>query len=213
MKQDARSATDTFAARKARAIKMAKDLKRLFPGAGVFLEYGDPWQLLVAVVLSAQCTDAQVNKVTRTLFKKYPTLEYYLHADPREFARDIYSTGFYRTKSRNILAAARIVHEQHRGRVPRTMEELCALPGVGRKTANIVLANAYGVVVGIPVDTHVRRLARRYGLTSENEPNKIEQDLMALLPQKEWFGFSYRLIQYGRAYCPARRHDHAACPL
>src|SRR3989344_7291228 len=196
-----------------RAIKITKTLKKLFPKAKIVLNYGNNWELLVAVVLSAQCTDKKVNEVTEKLFKKYRTLDDYVHASPKEFERDIYSTGFYKNKTKNILAAAKMLKENFGGKGPNTMEEILMLPGVARKTANVVLGNAYGVVEGIAADTHVRRLSRLLGLTNETDPVKIERDLMVILPKKEWFGFAYRLIDYGRKYCPARPHDHARCPL
>ena len=167
----------------------------------------------MAVILSAQCTDKKVNEVTEKLFKKYKTLDDYVKASPEEFERDIKSTGFYRNKAKNILAAAKIIKEKFGGRVPRTMEEILTLPGVARKTANIVLGNAYGVVEGIAVDTHVRRLVRLWGLTKENNADKIERDLMQIIPKKEWFNFTYRTINYGRKYCPAKKHDHSKCPI
>jgi endonuclease-3 len=154
-----------------------------------------------------------VNEVTAKLFKKYPTLESYVRAKPKEFERDIYQTGFYRSKAKNILAAAKVVKEKFGGKVPRTMAEMVTIPGVGRKTANVVLGNAYGVVEGIAVDTHVLRLARVLGLSRHTDPVRVEQDLMALFPKKNWFPLTYLLIEYGRKYCPARRHDHAKCPL
>ncbi|RME59940.1 endonuclease III [Candidatus Parcubacteria bacterium] len=199
--------------RKKRAREIARALKRLFPTTRTALRYQTPWQLVVATILSAQCTDKKVNEVTEKLFKKYRKLEDYVAADPEEFAKDIRPTGFYRNKAKHILAAARVVQEKYKGKVPKTMEELLTLPGVARKTANVILGNAFGVTEGIPVDTHVRRLARRLGLTDEESPEKIEQDLMQLLPRREWFGFAHRLIDYGRTYCPARPHDHEHCPL
>ena len=190
-----------------------RELNRLFPQTHSALTYNNNWELLVAVQLSAQCTDKKVNEVTSRLFKKYRTLNDYVRADPNEFEKDIHATGFFRQKTKNILASARRVKEQFNGKIPRTMKEIVTLPGVARKTANIVLGNAYGVVEGIAVDTHVRRLSRVLGLTKHTDPVKIEKDLMALLPQKEWFDFTYRLIDYGRKYCSARVHNHAACPL
>ncbi|MCR4306445.1 MAG: endonuclease III, partial [Candidatus Yonathbacteria bacterium] len=171
------------------------------------------WELLVSVILSAQCTDKKVNEVTQKLFKKYKTLDDYVNADSKEFEKDIYSTGFYRVKTKNILATAKIVKDKFAGKVPNTMEEILTLPGVSRKTANVVLGNAYGVVEGIAVDTHVIRLSRLLGLSNERDPKKIEQDLMRILPKKDWFAFTYYMIEYGRNYCPARRHDHAKCPI
>ena len=205
--------TELFALRKERAKKVVAALKKLFPRATIALRFGNQWELIVAVQLSAQCTDKKVNEVTPALFKKYPTLDAYVKADPKEFEKDIHSTGFFRNKTKNILAAARIVKTKFHGKLPRTMAEILTLPGVARKTANVVLGNAYGVVEGIAVDTHVKHLTKILGLTEHTNPVKIERDLMALLPKKEWFPFTYRLIDYGRKYCPARPHDHAHCPL
>jgi endonuclease-3 len=198
---------------KIRAKKILQKLKKLFPNAGMVLRYKNNWELLVAVELSAQCTDVQVNKVTEKLFKKYPKFSDYVKANKKEFEQDIFATGFYRNKTKNILAAAKYLEEFHKGKIPRTMEEMIKIPGVGRKTANVVLGNAYGIVEGIAVDTHVKRLARVLGLSKENTPEKIEQDLMELFPKKEWFRLTYLLIEYGRKYCPARKHYHEKCPL
>jgi len=198
---------------KRRAGAVVRILKKLLPRAKISLKFSNNWELLVAVVLSAQCTDKKVNEVTERLFKKYPSLKDYLHANKKEFEQDIRSAGFYRSKAKNILAAAKIIKEKFRGKIPRTMEEILTLPGVARKTANVVLGNAYGVVEGIAVDTHVRRLTKLLGLTNHTDPVKIEKDLMAILPKKEWFDFTYRMIDYGRKYCPARPHDHKNCPL
>ena len=189
------------------------ELKKLFPHAKMTLRYGSNWELLVSVILSAQCTDKMVNKVTAKLFRKYGSLDDYIDASQAEFEKDIRSTGFYHNKAKNILATAKIIKERFHGRIPRTMDEMLTLPGVARKTANVVLSNAYGIVEGIAVDTHVRRLTKLWGLTKQDDPVKIEQDLMKLLPKKEWFDFTYRIIEYGRAYCIAKRHDHTACPL
>ena len=204
---------DSFQARKKRALKIVKKLKKLFPDASISLKYSNNWELLVAVILSAQCTDVMVNKVTGKLFKKYHTLEEYVLADADEFEKDIKSTGFFRNKTKNILAAAKIIKEKYDGKVPNTMEEMLALPGVARKTANVVLGNAYGVVEGIAVDTHVKRLSLAFGLTRHTNPEKIEQDLMELFPQKEWFPFTYRMIEYGRQYYPAHKLKSKDHPL
>lgn len=177
------------------------------------LKFDSPWELLVAVILSAQCTDTKVNEVTENLFKKYRTFESYLKAKPKVFEQDIYQTGFYRAKAKNILAAAKMIKKKFGGKVPRTMTEMVAIPGVGRKTANVVLGNAYGVVEGIAVDTHVLRLARVLGLSHHEDPVNVERDLMTLFPKKEWFRLTYLLIEYGRKYCTARKHDHQNCPL
>lgn len=196
-----------------RAEKILTELERLFPEAGMMLNFTNHWELVVAVSLSAQCTDKKVNEVTAFLFKKYPTLDHYLHATQHEFEQDIFQTGFYHQKAKNVLAAARILKEKFGGVVPRTMEELMELPGVGRKTANVVLGNAFGIAVGIAVDTHVRRISRVLGLTSHADPEKIERDLMQIIPQHKWFRATYLFIEYGRRYCTARSHSHEACPL
>lgn len=199
--------------KKKRAKEVDRKLKKLFPKAHMLLCYGNNWELLVAVELSAQCTDKKVNEVTEKLFKKYHTLSDYVKANPREFEKDIFQTGFYRNKTKNILAAAKKIQNEFNGKIPKTMEEILTVPGVARKTANVVLGNAYGIVEGIAVDTHVRRLARLWGLTKENDPVKIERDLMEILPKKEWFDFTYRTIDYGRKYCPAKKHNHEKCPI
>ncbi len=204
-----------LSALKKRALNITKILKRLFPHPKIVLRYGNNWELLVAVELSAQCTDKKVNQVTPALFKKYPKLESYIKAKPREFEKDIHQCGFYRAKTRNILAAAKVVKEKFGGKLPKTMAEMVTIPGIGRKSANVILGNAYGVVEGIAVDTHVKRLSAWLGLTKHADPVKIERDLMQIIPQKEWFNITYLLIDYGRAYCPARVHDHKKkkCPL
>ncbi len=195
-----------------KAASLVRELKQLLPKAKIVLNYGDSWELLVAVVLSAQTMDKKVNEVTARLFRKYKTLDDYLKAKPAEFANDIKQIGLYRGKAKNILATAKIVKVKYGGKIPRTMAELVELPGVGRKTANVILGNAYGIVDGIAVDTHVRRLSRLFGLTKHDDPVKIEKDLMTLLPKKEWFKFTYRMIDYGRKYCTARC-KHQRCPL
>src|SRR5262245_26668639 len=201
------------ARRRQRAKKTLQALKKLFPRGKPLLRFSSPWELLVAVMLSARCTDNKVNEVTEKLFRKYRTLDDYLRANPKEFEQGIKPTGYYKEKAGRILAAAHVIKTRFGGQVPRAMEALLQLPGVGRKTANIVLGAGYGVVEGIAVDTHVRRLSRILGLTDETDPDKIEQDLMKLIPENEWVEFSYRLIEYGRQYCPARSHDHSNCPL
>lgn len=194
-------------------IRIISELKRLFPKAKIMLRFSSPWELLVAVILSAQCTDKMVNKVTKKLFTKYTTLDDYVNASPKEFERDIFSTGFYRAKTKHILATAQIIKNTYKGVLPQTMKEMIQLPGVGRKTANVVLGNAFGVVEGIAVDTHVIRIARVLGLTKNRDPEKIERDLMKIVPRKEWLHFTYLLIEYGRKYCIAKKHDHVNCPL
>jgi endonuclease-3 len=203
---------------KKRWAKIAKTLHKLFPHPKIALTFSNNWELLVAVQLSAQCTDKKVNQVTPALFKKYPTLDAYVKAAKtaagvRQFENMIHSCGFYRAKTRNILTAARVVKEKFGGKLPRTMAEMVKVPGVGRKSANVILGNAYGVVEGIAVDTHVIRLSHVLGLSREKTPEKIECDLMAIIPRKDWFAATYMLIDYGRAYCVARPHDHAKCPL
>lgn len=200
-------------ARRERMVRLLRELKRLFPTASMALRYRTDWELLVAVILSAQCTDKKVNEVTERLFKKYPTLEAYCDANPTEFERDIHATGFFRAKTKNILAAAYKVKHEFGGTLPRTMAKVLTIPGVARKTANVVLGNAYGVVEGIAVDTHVKRFAIRYNLTDHTDPVKIERDLMELVPQKEWFTFTYRVIEYGRQIAPARKYDTSKDPL
>lgn len=203
-----------FEERKQRAGKAVKKLRELFPDAKIVLKYSNTWELLVAVRLSAQCTDKKVNEVTEKLFKKYRTLDDYVTAHTREFEQDIKSTGFYRAKAKSILAAAKLVKEKFGGKVPDTMEDLLSLSGIARKSANIILGNAFGKVEGIAVDTHVMRLSQKLGLTDHKDPVKIEQDLMKLLPKRDWFFFTYGIIEYGRHICPARAHkDCATHPL
>ncbi len=188
-------------------------LKKEYPSVKTALEYKDPLQLLVATILSAQCTDKRVNMVTAGLFRKYRTAEDYARADLRVFEQEIRSTGFYRNKARNIIASATIISEQYAGLVPDSMEELIKLPGVARKTANIVLSDAYGKLEGIAVDTHVKRLSKRLGLTEHTDQDKIEQDLMKNTPKSEWSNLSHLLIYHGRAVCIAKRPKHEACVL
>ena len=201
-------------ARRKRATSIVANLKELFLNARIVLKYKNNWELLVAVILSAQCTDKKVNEVTENLFKKYRTLNDYVEANPAEFEQDIKPAGFYRNKAKNILGAARMVKEKFDGKIPKTMQEMLQFPDVARKTANVVLGNTYGVVEGIAVDTHVRRLSLKFCLSSHKDPNKIEQDLMQFVPKKDWFFLTYGLIEYGRHICPARKHkDCATHPL
>lgn len=202
-----------FVERKKRATAIGRALARLFPNPTCALTYGNNFELLVAVILSAQCTDKKVNEVTEKLFRKYRTLNDYVHANPKEFARDIRQTGFFNTKTKNVLGAAVKIKKEFGGTVPQTMKELLTIPGVARKTANVVLGNAYGIVEGIAVDTHVKRFAQKFDLTDHKDPKKIEQDLMLLFPRKDWFVLTYRLIEYGRQICPARSHDCADHPI
>jgi len=209
------------AARKKAKLPSAKDriggiLKGLyarFPEANCALEHQDPLQLLVATILSAQCTDARVNMVTKQLFTKYHTAQDYADADPEVFEQEIRSTGFFRNKTRSVLGMARALVERFGGRVPDTMDELVPLPGVGRKTANVVLGTAFGKNEGVVVDTHVGRISRRLGLTRHDDPVKVEQELMALLPRAEWTRFSHTLIHHGRAICDARTPKCEICPV
>ncbi len=198
--------------RRRRAGRLLRHLARLYPDAHCALHYRNPLQLLVATILSAQCTDVRVNLVTPALFARYPDAAAFANAEPRELEKLIQSTGFFRNKARNIIACCRQLVDQHGGEVPDSMEELVPLPGVGRKTANVILGNAFGQP-GITVDTHVGRLSRRLGLTEETDPVKVEHDLMALLPRKEWTMFSHRMIFHGRQVCHARNPSCATCTL
>jgi endonuclease-3 len=203
----------TLGEKKKRGARVMRVLRKLFPDAKIALHYKTPWELVVAVELSAQCTDKKVNQITPMLFKKYKNLDAYVHADPREFEKDIHATGFFRAKTRNILAAAKVIKDRYKGKIPKTMKELVTVPGVGRKSANVILGNLYGVCEGIAVDTHVQRLARVFGLTDQATPEKIERDLMAIFPKKDWCAITYQIIEYGRAYCIAKPHVHKDCPL
>lgn len=188
-------------------------LKKEYPDVKPSLNYSNPLELLVATVLSAQSTDVQINRVTENLFKKYRTAEDYAGADLRELENDIYSSNFHKNKAKNIKEAARIIVEHHNGEVPKTMEELDALPGVGRKTANIVLARGFGITEGIAVDTHVKRVSRRLGFTKHSDPEKIERDLMSLVPKEDFDSFSMTLIYHGREICQARKPKCPSCVL
>jgi len=200
--------------RRKRAARINRELKRLFPKARIALNYKNNLQLLVAVILSAQSTDKKINEITKELFKKYKTLDDYIKANPREFEKDIYQSGFYKNKTKSILGAAKAIKAKYNGKVPGTMEELLTLPGVARKTANIVLSTGFGRTEGIAVDTHVARLSKKLDLTDNNDPNKIEEDLMEIMPKKEWADFNYRIVTYGRRICPRRKHkDCAEHPL
>lgn len=200
-------------ARILRGRTVLQKLKKLLPEAGMMLRYDNHWELLVAVMLSAQCTDKKVNEVTPALFARYRTLDEYANADVWEVEQLIFQTGFYHTKAKRLIDAAQYVKQHFGGKIPMTMDEILRIPGVARKTANVVLGNAHGVVEGIAVDTHVKRLARALGLSDETDPVKIERDLMEVFPKKEWFHATYLLIEYGRRYCPSRPHDTSKCPL
>ena len=203
----------TSAAKKRRAAKILKVLQNAYPGATIALKFDNLIHLLVAVILSAQCTDKKVNQVTETLFKKYKTVDDFADANSKTFEQEIRPTGFYRTKTRNIIAAAKMLRKDFGGTVPKTIEEMLRLPGVARKTANVVLGNAYGVVEGIAVDTHVRRLSQRLGFSTDADPVKIEQDLMQLFPKKDWFKLTYTLIDHGRVVCKAPTPKCEVCPV
>jgi endonuclease-3 len=195
-----------------RARRLVKGLARLYPDARCALNHETPLQLLVATILSAQCTDARVNLVTPALFARYRDAKAFAEAELGELETAIQSTGFFRNKARNIRACCRALVAEHGGEVPGTLEELVRLPGVGRKTANVLLGNAFATP-GITVDTHVGRLSRRLGLTAETDPEKVERDLMALLPPKEWTMFSHRMIFHGRQVCHARKPNCSSCTL
>ena len=202
--------TDTA---KRHAAKIAERLAAAYPDAHCSLDFRSPVELLVATILSAQCTDVRVNQVTKTLFRKYPTAAAYAKAGQAEMERDIQSTGFFRNKAKNIRESCRALLEKYDGNVPKEMDSLVQLPGVGRKTANVVLGTAYGIAVGVVVDTHVARISRRLGWSTAKDPEKIERDLMALLAGKEWIARGHRLIQHGRRCCTARKPHCSACPL
>lgn len=188
-------------------------LKKEYPKAKIALNFTNPLEILVSTILSAQCTDARVNLVTKTLFKKYMTVEDYAKANVKTFEQEIRSTGFYRNKAKNIIASAKKILKDFNGKVPDSMDKLIQLPGVARKTANIVLFNGFGKVEGIAVDTHVRRLSQRLGLSKNSDPDKIEQDLMKLLDRKEWRNFSHLLIEHGRKICIAKKPKCLECIL
>ena len=196
-----------------RAGDIVVRLKQMYPKAKCSLDFTNAFELLIATMLSAQSTDVRVNIVTKSLFRKYPNPRSFAQASQVEMERDVKQTGFYRNKAKAVINASKAIVEKHGGEVPRTMEELTALPGVGRKTANVVLSNAFKIAVGIVVDTHVTRVANRLGLTAHDDAEKIEQDLMKLIPQKEWTTFSHRLIAHGRTICIARKPKCAQCQL
>jgi endonuclease III len=197
----------------ARAPEIVKRLSKAYPDAHVALNFTNPLECLIATILSAQCTDERVNKVTADLFVKYRTAEDYLRVPESELAADIKPTGFFNQKTKSIRGACARIVEAYGGKVPDTMEDLITLPGVARKTANIVLGNSYGIVEGIAVDTHVRRLAERLGFSTQKDPDKIEQDLMRLIPRERWFDVTYVLIDHGRAVCVARKPRCEDCPV
>jgi len=196
-----------------RAPETIERLSAAYPDAHVALEFSNPLECLVATILSAQCTDERVNMVTKDLFATYRSPQDYLDVPEAELAADIRPTGFFNQKAKSIRGACARIVEAYGGRVPDTMEEILSLPGVARKTANIVLGNAYGVIDGIAVDTHVRRLANRLAFSDEKDPDKIEQDLMRVIPGERWFDFTYVLIDHGRAVCVARTPRCGECPV
>jgi endonuclease-3 len=208
-----------YPARAAQALEVIARLRREYPDAGIVLNYGDAWELLVAVILSAQCTDKMVNQVTAKLFQKYHTVEDYATADLLEFEGDIRPTGFFRNKAKHVIGSAQNILTDFGGEVPATMSELLTLPGVARKTANVVLGNAYPEAfatdpdAGIAVDTHVSRLSQRLGLAAAPDPEKIERQLMEIVPRSDWFRLTYLLIEHGRAVCAAKRPLCGECAL
>lgn len=201
------------AERKARLERIFAELDKSFPQATCALHHTNTWQLLVATILSAQCTDERVNQVTPSLFKKYPRLEDFANASQQELAQDIRSTGFFNNKSRSLIGAAKKILADFHGKVPRTMDELLSVPGAARKTANVVLGTAYNIASGVVVDTHVQRISLRLDLTKHTEPAKIEQDLMKIVPQDRWILFAHQIIHFGRQICVARKPRCANCPL
>ena len=206
-------ARETAAARAARAQEILAALARTYPQAHCELDYSTPLELLIATILSAQCTDKRVNIVTRELFRVCKSAADFVALPQEQLEEIVHTTGFFRAKAKNILACCSALVERHGGEVPRTMDELTALAGVGRKTANVVLGNAFGINVGVVVDTHVQRLTARLGLTRETTPEKIEQDMMRLVPCEQWAVFSHWLIWHGRRRCDARKPDCAQCEI
>jgi endonuclease III len=206
--RDTRRGTDP-----ARVRAILEKLDDAYPKATCALKHDNPLQLLIATILSAQCTDERVNLVTATLFQKYPSPEAFAYANPRELEQDIRPTGFFRNKTKSIMGASKKIVEEFHGEVPRTMEQLLTLPGVARKTANVVLGTGFGIAVGVVVDTHVTRVSGRLDLTKNTDPKKIEQDLMAIIPKDRWILFSHQLIWHGRRVCQARKPKCIECNL
>lgn len=203
----------TLATAKDRIQPIIRRLSTRYPEAATALEHANPLELLVATILSAQCTDARVNLVTKALFQKYRSAEDYANANPAEFEQEIKSTGFFRNKTKSILGMAQALVERHGGTVPTSMADLTALPGVGRKTANVVLGNAFGIDEGVVVDTHVKRISNRLKLTNKTDPVKIEQDLVKIVPKRHWTLFPHLLIHHGRQVCTARSPNCEVCPV
>lgn len=194
-------------------LKIFSILKKEYPDAKTALKFSNAWQILVATILSAQCRDERVNKITDKLFKEYPDVEDYVNMKQKQLIKYIKPAGFYNNKSKNILAAAKKIKKDFNGKIPETMDEITSIPGVARKTANVVLGNSYNIVEGIAVDTHVKRLSFRTGLTKEKNPDKIEKDLMKLYPESKWIKLTYLLIEHGRAICKAHKPDCVMCVL
>jgi endonuclease III len=217
----AKSAKTARAARQAHAAgtdpkRVAAILAKLdeaYPNATCELKFENPFQLVVATILSAQCTDVRVNQVTETLFKKYPDAKAFAYATPSELEQEIRPTGFFRNKTKSVMGASKAIIEKFGGQVPRTMEEILTLPGVARKTANVVLGTAYGIASGVVVDTHVLRLSKRLDLSRNEDPKKVEQDLMKIIPQEKWIQFSHQLIWHGRRVCFARKPKCIECNM
>ena len=203
----------TAAERKARLHKILAALDEMYPAVTCALHHGNAWELLVATILSAQCTDKRVNEVTPGLFRKYPTIQDFAAVKPEVLAQDIRSTGFFNNKAKSITGAARKILADFGGEIPREIDQLLTVPGAARKTANVVLGSAFGIASGVVVDTHVQRIARRLDLTRESEPVKIEKDLMKILPRDKWILFSHQIIHHGRALCVARKPKCAECAL
>ena len=201
------------AERKARLESIFAELDRLFPQATCALHHQNPWQLLVATILSAQCTDERVNKVTPELFRKYPTMQDFANVSQDELAQDIRSTGFFNNKARSVIGAARKILAEYNGEVPQSMDELLEVPGAARKTANVVLGTAYGIASGVVVDTHVGRISQRLDFTKNSDPVKVEIDLMKIVPPERWVLFAHQIIHFGRQICIARKPRCASCPL
>lgn len=212
-KKSAPNRPRTEAARKQRIAEIIAILDRTYPAATTALNWRTPWELLVATILSAQCTDKRVNEVTPALFAKYPSIEDFAHASQDELANDIRSTGFFNNKAKSLIGAARKILADYNGEVPRDMDALLTIPGAARKTANVVLGTAYGIASGVVVDTHVQRVALRLDLTTNTDPVKIERDLMEAIPRERWITFAHQLILHGRALCVARKPRCAECPL
>src|SRR4029077_21051122 len=197
----------------ARVKKILVILDQMYPGVTCALQHSSPWELLVATILSAQCTDKRVNMVTPGLFRKYPTIQDFASAKQEELAQDIRSTGFFNNKSKSVIGAARKILADFKGEIPREIDQLLTVPGAARKTANVVLGTAFGIASGIVVDTHVQRISRRLDLTKETDPVKIEKDLIKIIPQEKWILFSHQIIHHGRALCIARNPRCAECGL